>query len=156
MKNILVAIDFEETSNAVLERATELVSASAGKLWLIHVAAPDPDFVGQDAGPQSVRDPGAGWLPEEQRALQGTAAILRDRGLDTTALLVYGPTVATILKEARKLDADLIVMGSHGRGALLRTLLGSTCEGVLHRTEIPILIVPARACVGGERPPWER
>ncbi len=53
--------------------------------------------------------------------------------------------VETILQEVDKLDADLIVIGSHGRGAVLRALLGSTSEGVLHRTRVPVLIVPARA-----------
>jgi nucleotide-binding universal stress UspA family protein len=47
-----------------------------------------------------------------------------------------------ILAEIHKLQADLVIMGSHGRGAIYRTLLGSTSEGVLHRSSCPVLIVP--------------
>jgi nucleotide-binding universal stress UspA family protein len=68
----------------------------------------------------------------------------RERGIDVTPLLIQGPTIGTILREAGKLDVDLIVLGSHGRGAALRALLGSTSEGVLHKAEVPVLIVPTR------------
>ena len=50
----------------------------------------------------------------------------------------------TILEEAAKLNADLIILGSHGHGGLLRALLGSVCEGVLRKSILPVLIVPAR------------
>ncbi len=75
---------------------------------------------------------------------------VKERGVDTTALLVQGPTIETILKEARKLEAELIVLGSHGRGAVLRALLGSISEGVLHKTDVPLLIVPTRALARDE------
>jgi len=145
MKNILAAVDFSEITPRVVERASQLAESLGSRLWLIHAAAPDPDFVGHDVGPSSVRDQVAKHLREEHRELQALAAGPRERGIDTTALLVQGPTVETILKEAAKLEAELIVLGSHGRGAVLRALLGSTSEGVLHKTDVPLLIVPARA-----------
>ncbi|MBW2274656.1 MAG: universal stress protein, partial [Deltaproteobacteria bacterium] len=50
-----------------------------------------------------------------------------------------------ILAEAKRLAADMIVMGSHGHGALYRALLGSVSEGVLHKATCPLTIVPGRA-----------
>jgi nucleotide-binding universal stress UspA family protein len=144
VKTILAAIDFSEVTEHVVGRSALLAEALGSRLWLVHVAAPDPDFAGYDAGPDVVRDQVAKHLREEHRALQTMAEELRGRGIDTTALLVQGATVATILQEATKLEADLIVVGSHGRGAISRALLGSTSEGVLHKAVVPVLIVPTR------------
>jgi nucleotide-binding universal stress UspA family protein len=144
MKNILVPVDFSDVTERVIEEAGSLCEALAAKLWLVHVAAPDPDFVGYDGGPQSVRDSVAQHLRDEHRDLQQKADALRASGLDAVALLVQGPTVDTILVEAKRLDADMIVMGSHGHGALYRALLGSVSEGVLHKTTCPLTIVPGR------------
>ena len=48
----------------------------------------------------------------------------------------------TILAEATKLDADMIVIGTHGHGAMYRLLVGSVSEGVLHKSKCPILVIP--------------
>ena len=66
---------------------------------------------------------------------------LRKAGLDTTALLVQGETVETILNEASNLNVDMIVLGSHGRGAMYQLFVGSVSEGVLHKSECPLLAV---------------
>jgi nucleotide-binding universal stress UspA family protein len=62
--------------------------------------------------------------------------------LDTTALLVHGATVEVILKEASDLEVDLIVVGSHGRGAMYQLLVGSVSEEVLKKSRIPVLVIP--------------
>lgn len=144
MRAVLVPVDFSEATDAVIAWAAGLAEALGGRLWLLHVAAPDPDFVGFEAGPDVVRDQRASELREEHRDLQGRAEVLRARGLDATALLVEGPTVEKILDEAERLGADLVVMGSHGRGALTRALLGSVSEGVLRGARCPVTILPGR------------
>lgn len=144
-RNIVAAIDFSPVTELVLERAAAEARAFAARLWLLHVAAPEPDFVGYDPGPVGVRQQVAQHLREDHQRLQAHAQSLREGGLDVTALLVQGPTIETILREASKLAADLIVLGSHGRGVLGRTLLGSVSEGILRKTAIPVLIVPSRA-----------
>ena len=100
--------------------------------------------MGFEAGPQSVRDARANELRNEHRAFQQQAKEICGKGVDAEAYLIQGPTVDTILEQADHLQADLLVLGSHGHGALYRALLGSVCEGVLRRTNIPVLIVPAR------------
>jgi len=141
MQNILVAVDFADETERVVEAARELASAFSAKLWLVHAAAPDPDFVGYRAGPQSVRDSVASELRDEHRRLQQLAEGLRAAGIDTTALLVQGPTVQTLLAEAKRLEADHIVIGSHGHGAIYRTVLGSVSEGVLHKAACSVAVV---------------
>jgi len=144
MRNIVVAIDFSPVGDRLVEQVVEIARATGGYVWLLHVAAPEPDFVGYDPGPQQERDRVARDLRDDHRQLQAMADGLRERGLEATALLVQGPTVETILAEAEKLEADLVALGSHGRGFAYRALLGSISEGVLRRAHVPLLIVPVR------------
>lgn len=60
----------------------------------------------------------------------------------------HGNPVARILSEADEVDADLIVLGSHGKGRLHYTFLGSVAEKVLHRAKRPVMVVPLE---GGRR-----
>ncbi len=144
MDNILAAIDFSDVTPVVIDLAAELARCFASKLWLIHIAAPDPDFVGYGTGPQCQRDWEAQTLRKEHRELQNQAQQLKQKGINATALLVRGATVETILREADKLNADMIVIGSHGHGAFYKTLVGSVSEGVIRKASCPISIVPAK------------
>ena len=56
--------------------------------------------------------------------------------------VVHGDAVAEILKMADKLDADVIVMGTHGKGVLAHTFLGSVAEKVLQKSKRPVFVIP--------------
>ena len=56
--------------------------------------------------------------------------------------MIQGPTTETLLAEIDKLDIDVVVMGSHGRGGLYKAFVGSVSEQLLHESEVPVLIVP--------------
>jgi nucleotide-binding universal stress UspA family protein len=142
MKNILVPIDFSDASKDALAVASTWSAPWKAKLWLVHVTAPDPDFVGFRTGPTYVREHRADVLRQEHADLQHMAQELKDQGLDAEALLIQGPTTETLLAEIDKLDIDLVVMGSHGRGGLYKAFVGSVSEQVLHMSEVPVLIVP--------------
>jgi nucleotide-binding universal stress UspA family protein len=79
---------------------------------------------------------------EKRKELQDEADKLQNSGIDAKTLVVQGAAVEVILDEASKLNADLIVVGSHGHGAVYHLLVGSVSEGVLHRSTCPVLIVP--------------
>ncbi|MCB0792827.1 MAG: universal stress protein [Flavobacteriales bacterium] len=144
MKNILAPIDLSAVSMSVIESAGLLAKALDAKLWIVHVAAPDPDFVGFSAGPRYVRTHRADILRHEHTEVQAMAERSRQQGVDAEGLLVQGPTTETILGESIHLKADLIVMGSHGHGALFKALVGSVCEQVLSGSKVPVMIIPAR------------
>jgi len=144
MNEILVALDLSEHSEAVLSTATELAGRLGARLTILHVAAPDPDFVGFEAGPQTTRDTRAHALRDEHRRIQEWAEQRRARGLEVRALLIQEPTVEGILGEAARSGADLIVVGSHSRGVLARALLGSVSQGVLREASCPVLVVPRK------------
>ena len=149
MKTILVPIDLSDITPRVVDHAGRLARAFDAHLWLVHVAAPDPDFVGFKTGPQYVRDHRAEVLRQEHRDLHDLRDRLRADGLNAEALLIQGPTTESILEEAADLGAELIVMGSHGRSGLFKALVGSVCEQVLRDSPVPVCVIPARNTAQG-------
>jgi nucleotide-binding universal stress UspA family protein len=109
---------------------------------VVHVAEPEPDFVGYDVGPEVVRGQVAKELREEHQKLQRYTQQFRDNGVDAKAVLVRGPTVATLLSTAEKQGTDLIVIGSHGRGMVAELLLGSVSQGLIRAGRCPVTVVP--------------
>jgi len=143
MKNILVPIDFSNVGARSTELAATLAAPLGAKVWLIHVAAPDPDFVGFKVGPSYIREHLAEVLKQEHSDLQQLAAGLRERGVDAEGLMVQGPTAETLFEMIDKLEADMVVMGSHGRGALYKAFVGSVSQQILAESRVPVLIVPS-------------
>ena len=149
---LLVGVDLSESTEKVVAKAAEIATALSAKVWLLHstkaepadlyLAAQEPDSIGLEPDPQLVRDALARRFHSEHQQIQEIAGQLRAAGLDATALLVEGAAADSILKEASKLDADMIVIGSHGRGRMHQLLLGSVSEGVMHKSECPILVIP--------------
>src|SRR5512132_4132229 len=115
---LLVPLDLSSATERVLAAATAVARGTGASVWLLHVAEPDPVFVGYEAGSAAVRDQVAHEYRDEHRRLQEHAKVLRDVGIEATPLLIRGPTADTILGEAAKLEADLIVMATHGHGAV--------------------------------------
>ncbi len=144
MKHILVCVDFSDATDAVAEQGIVMARAQGAEVRLLHVAAPEPDFVGYEAGPPTVRDDVAKGLRDEHRSLAAVAERFSAAGVVVKPLMVQGPTVQTILDHARRFDAGLVVVGSHGHGALFQLLAGSVTEGVLRRSRAPVLVVPSR------------
>jgi len=144
MNNILCLVDFSDVTERVVKEAASLAKAFSSKLWLLHVAAPDPAFVGYEVGPQHERDWRSETLHDEHKYIQTRSKELQDEGIDCTALLVQGSTVEAILAEADRLDIDMIVMGSHGHGPLHTVLVGSTTHGIVRSVTCPVVLVPAK------------
>jgi len=142
--NLLIALDLTESSSKVAGQGRVLADGLGSKAYVLHVAAPEPDFVGYDVGPQTVRDSVAEEFHQELREIQEIAEGFRAAGIDAQALLVRGPTVATILDQAEKYSIDMIVLGSHGKTAMNRLLVGSVSEGVLRDSNCPVVVVPTR------------
>ena len=139
---LLVCVDLSESTELIVRKIEEITKALPAKVWLLHNAVPEPDFVEFKVDPQAARESLAKKFHVEHRQIQELANRMRKAGVDTTALLVHGATVEIILKEASDLEVDMIVVGSHGRGAMYQLLVGSVSEAVLHKSQFPILVVP--------------
>lgn len=142
MKNILVSIDFADKTNLLMDQALKFAKAFDSKIWLIHVAAPDPDFVTYEPGPQYIRDDKAGKLQDEHTLLNDYRKALNEKGINAEALLVQGPTVETLLDELKKLKIDLIILGHHDRSVIYNLFHESVSNKVIQKSDIPLLIIP--------------
>jgi nucleotide-binding universal stress UspA family protein len=142
MKNILVAIDLTKDDEIIIAKAEELALKYESKLWLIHIAAPDPDFVGLQIGPQYIRDHRALELKEEHQKIQSYISSSNGKGINTEGLLIQGATVEMIVQESLKLEIDLIVLGHHKHNFLYKTFFGSSADLVIKKSKVPLLIVP--------------
>jgi len=141
----LAAIDYSAVSEAQLAHTTRLARAEGATVYLLHVEPPEPDFMGYDAGPEHVRAAVARDALEHHAALRAMKATLVAQGVDAHALVIQGPAAEKILDEAARLGADLIVLGSHGHGALHQLALGSVSSAVSHAAPCPVLLVPRPA-----------
>jgi len=141
-KNILVAVDFNDEVGKILGYAEDLALKFNSKVWVVHVADPDPDFVGYEPGPQYIRDFRADELKEEHRQLQKISDMFLDKEIDSVALLIQGSTVETVLKEAEKLNADLLIVGNHKHSFLHNLLSESVSLELLKNGNIPLLTIP--------------
>lgn len=139
---ILVCVDLSDATEIIIGKTEELAKRLSAEVWLLHNAEPEPDKVEFKVDPIAARENLAKRFHIEHRQIQDLSERLRKAGIEATALLVHGTTVETILTEAADLDVDMIIVGSHGRGAMFQLLLGSVSEGVLHKSQLPVLVIP--------------
>jgi nucleotide-binding universal stress UspA family protein len=142
LKNILVATDFDEAADAALAYGRTLAREFGATLHVLHVA----DDVYMRLGGDSY----ANVLPELQRDVEAAARKrLDDTLIDNDpvplpvkkVVLTSAATASAITEYARQAAVDLIVMGTHGRGALAHVLMGSVAERVVRTAPCPVLTV---------------
>jgi nucleotide-binding universal stress UspA family protein len=93
MKSVVAAIDFSPVSETVVDQALALARALGARLYLLHVAPPDPAFVGYEAGPQTVRDQVATEFHEERRRLREWQEKAEARCIEAHVLFVKGSSL---------------------------------------------------------------
>ena len=144
MKNLLVAIESCEAitiASPIMQRTLELALAFSSKVWILHVV-PHARQAPFNIDSSKLRREVATEYRHEHEFLQQLAQCLRDRDIDTTALLVEGKPVKMILKESERLDIDLIMLGCHRHDPIYCALLDATDEGLLGKCPRPIMLVP--------------
>ena len=142
MKRILIATDGSLSAEHAVEIGLELAEEHRAEPIFVHVAPTlevlPIGIVGMGAAPVSV--PHA--LGEHDRlCLDKGVKLAEERGLEARTKLLTGNPAKEIVGYADSIDADLIVVGSHGHSAVSGALLGSVSRGVLRRTTRPVLIV---------------
>ena len=148
VQSILVAVDFSEISDRVLQAAINLTNAVGAKVILLHVAPREPDIFGHQLTRKVITEPVPEDVKERYDNLMDSAKRLKDAGVAVTPLLVRGDRVRAIMREVDQGKADLIVMGAHGRGGLYKRLVGSVSEGVMREARCPVLIIPTKVLQG--------
>ena len=144
MKTFLVPIDFSAVTEDVIDTAVSFARAFAGKVALIHVVQP-PVVTSEFALPVEVlQEALAAGEKSALGKLEAHLALLRNAGIPCEARVTHGPPVALIREEAARVQADYIVMGSHGHGKLYDFLVGSTASGVMKKAKCGMIIVPPK------------
>lgn len=142
MKNILVAVDLKTSDSALLKQASFFAEKFDAKIWIVHVTAPDPDFIGYGMGPKYIRDFRADELRSEHRQLQSYADELENNSLSAEGLLIQGSTEEMLEMEIDKLHIDMLIIGNHKHSFLYDMFVGHTANRVIRDISIPVLIVP--------------
>jgi len=143
---ILIATDLSDTSERALDTALQLARAHGSALHLVHVIrdpatepwAVDAFGVDFDALLEHVHS-------RAQREVTARVERLTLPGGKRARVLVGAPA-AEILRYAKAIGADLIVVGSHGRRSIQQVFLGSVADRVLHEASCPVLVVRPAAC----------
>ncbi|MCX8003885.1 MAG: universal stress protein [Burkholderiaceae bacterium] len=146
---ILVPVDGSKHAKAALDfvaSRTTLIGANPD-VALLNVQLPVPPRAARMVGRQMVR---AYHEEEANKVLKPAQALLKKAGLQASVRWVVGHPAEEIARAADRDRVDLIVMGSHGHGALAGLVMGSVAYGVLSRTTKPIVLLRARHAFAGD------
>jgi nucleotide-binding universal stress UspA family protein len=147
IKTVLCPLDFSDASRHALDHATAIAGWYRAKLVALHtyhpVFLPVPGLAMAGAVDNSVPDADAvEQMTDDVKSQLGPAKAL---GLATESIVQMGTPASEILMTAASLQADLIVMGTHGTTGFDHAVLGSVTERVLRTATCPVLTVPPRA-----------
>jgi nucleotide-binding universal stress UspA family protein len=143
MKKFLIATDGSPSAQEAVRFGLELAEEQAAYVVFAYVVQP------LDVVPS----PGFGWaasIPhevteEDWRSLKDAEALAEEKGVQARTEVLQGDAVDEIVAYADSIEADLIVVGSRGHGAISSALLGSVSRGVLHEARRPVLVVRGQA-----------
>jgi nucleotide-binding universal stress UspA family protein len=142
LKNILVAVDFNDSVDKLLNYGESIAEKFGAKLWIVHVAAPDPDFVGYETGPQYIRDARANELKGDHKKIQDLCNTFIGKKVEAEALLIQGSTVETLIEEVNSINADLLIVGTHHHSFLHNLFSESVSSKLFDKVKTPLLAIP--------------
>ncbi len=153
MKNILIALDYNPSAQKVAEMGYALAKSMKAETILLHVITEKSYYSAIEYGPimgfpgyvdpefLKIKEP-RDLEKKSQEYLDQSKRHLGDENIKTE--MSIGDAASEILKKAKELRADVVVMGSHSRRWLEKILIGSVTEEVLRGIEIPLFIVPTK------------
>lgn len=148
LRHILCPVDFSDASRRALEYAVALARWYEATLHVVHVALPLPPLSKDVGGDDGLAETTRRSLKE---SLEEFVTQARQAGLAVDIALREGYVVSSILEEATSVEADLMVVGTHGYGGFDRFVLGSVTEKLLRKSGCPVLAVPPdSAPISGE------
>lgn len=146
MKKILAAVDFSNASSPVIAAAVEMAKAFRAELHLLHVIEPEPTYTAYGFTPDEF--PAIHTFHQDTRAraqktLDETAGKVATADLTPITHLGDGSPLHVLMEAVETIGADLVVVGSHGHGVVASLLLGSVAEGMVRKSIVPTLVIPA-------------
>jgi len=138
MKRILVGVDGSEPALKAARLAAEIALRFGARLALGYVVP--RLLLPPDAYGLSVAEVEQEHEHFARKVLGAARARLGEPSLEVEELVLHGPPAESLAEAAAQLDADLVVVGSRGRGAVARTLLGSVTDRLVHVCGKPVLV----------------
>ncbi|MBO9684296.1 MAG: universal stress protein [Flavisolibacter sp.] len=153
MKKVLIALDYDPTAQKIAEAGYGLAKAMNARTILLHVISDPVYYSSLNYSPimgfdgfnsiDTIQPEAADELKKTaQNFLEESKKFLGDESIET--VVSSGEFGDAILETARKLNADIIVLGTHGRRGLDKILVGSVTENVLRDSLIPLYIIPTK------------
>lgn len=137
-RNILLATDFSETASYAAEHAAALARAHAGVLHLVHVIEEFSYWESFNLKHFPTPEVYEELQSNARLALESLVESAEDLSLQTHVR--EGKPFVEIIRAARDLEADVIVIGSHGQSGMTETLFGSTAEKVVRKSPCSVLV----------------
>ncbi|GFK95249.1 TRAP-T-associated universal stress protein TeaD [Fundidesulfovibrio magnetotacticus] len=139
-KKILCAVDFSDHSPKLADYAVSLARCTGAKLICVYVAPSLSQYVGFHVPPSSIE----AFVGEIVSGADSSMQAYLDahfKGADATGKVLVGYPAEEILNMAEDEDADLIIMGTHGRTGIDRILFGSVAEKIVKSSKCPVLTI---------------
>ena len=137
LNTILFPTDFSHTGDAALAYASLLARDTGARLLIVHVEEPPTGYGGEMY--YGILEPDTEELEQMLKEV-----VPSESGVPYEHRLVTGEPARTLVRLAKEEDADLIVMGTHGRTGVMRILMGSVAEAVVRRAPCPVLTYKQR------------
>jgi nucleotide-binding universal stress UspA family protein len=134
---ILLAVDHSEISDRAVVAARDLAVLSKGEVWVLHLRERE---MGAKTGVLSADE----TTDDANAAVAAAVEVLHEAGVKAHGEVrntIFGYAAREIVNDAQEIGADVIVMGSRGRGGIAGLLLGSTAHKVIHLSDRPVLVV---------------
>jgi universal stress protein A len=136
---ILVPTDFSEISNRAFLAAVDLARQLGASVHAIHIVQIHPENI-PESGKVDMDEIEA---TEERNANEKLDQLIQQNaeGVEVSRVIVHGNPVKQITKVVKESNADLIVMGTHGRTGVAHLIMGSVAESVLRSAEVPVMCI---------------
>jgi nucleotide-binding universal stress UspA family protein len=134
---ILVAVDHSEMSDRAVRAARDLAVLSKGEVWVLHLRERE---MGAKTGVLRIDE----TTEDANAKVAASVEVFTEAGVKAHGEVrntIFGYAAREIVNDAAEVDADVIVMGSRGRGDIAGLLLGSTAHKVIHLSDRPVLVV---------------
>jgi nucleotide-binding universal stress UspA family protein len=142
LKTIVVGTDFSVCAARALSFAVSLASSQGAKVHVVHVLVePVQAFDVAGALPYLDVSTQKDWEDATQKRLAAAVASAEKRGVHASSEFLWGRPSDAIIDSAKKAKASLVVLGTHGRNAFEKLLIGSTAERVVRLCPVPVLTV---------------
>ncbi len=142
MKRIMVAIDFSDITEAILNTAAKIAKAAGAKIILLHSGPLSTPSTNYDTDAQLLFSRKATSSQHIKQLLTDYQERISEIGISVTFRQYFGAVTEAILSEENIARPDLLIMGTHRHGLIHHLIFGCVTQNVINQSICPVLVVP--------------